>query len=118
MSGIGRQHNGLSLLLKGGCLPIMNAGGGQQVQARMVVFSVIPAEEGTRPVPRGGGRGEAIRIIRLVLEGFEMRLAEGIIVGGMGTAVTFTDPQIQQQLTESIPFIGLPLSAWSVSWLG
>ncbi len=66
------------------------------------MFMVVPGEKASCPCSRIVNGGEAVRIIGAIFHGFELRLTEGIIVGGVRTAVTFGDAQIDQQLAQRL----------------
>ena len=68
----------------------------------MVMFVVVPGEECSRPRPRCVNGGETVRIIGTIFHGLELRLAEGIVVGGMRAAVALGDAQIEQQLAQRL----------------
>jgi len=58
---------------------------------------VIPVEEGTCPSARILYGTKTVRIAGSILERLELRLAERIIVGGVGTGVAGAHTEVVQQ---------------------
>ena len=70
----------------------------------MVVVLVVGGKEGAGP---GASRVDGLETARtgcMVLHRLELRLAEGIVVRGMRTAVALGNAQVDQQLAQGLAF--------------
>ena len=65
---------------------------------------VVRGKEGARPGTSRLNGLETARISRMVFQGLGLRLTERIVDGGMRTAVTFSNPQVYQQLAQWLAF--------------
>ena len=72
----------------------VNCRGRHEPNATVMVLIVVPAEEGLRPGARLEQAAKALRIIRLILQGFELRFGKWIVVGDVRSRMTGTHPQI------------------------
>ena len=79
------------------CLPVMEHLRGEQADARVPVFLVVPSEKGLAESPGILNAAETFREIRPILEGLELRFRKGVVVAGVGSAVRFGDAQIGQE---------------------
>jgi hypothetical protein len=61
-------------------LSVVNHGRGEQIQADMVMFIVVPIKEGTSPGTRILHTAEAIRVCGMIFDGLELGFAEGVII--------------------------------------
>ena len=68
-----------------------------QAQAGMAVLVVVPGKEALAETARILNRSKAVRVSRAVLQSFEVRLREGIVVRDVRTAMRFHDSQIGKQ---------------------
>jgi len=76
---------------------VVHVGGRQQAEAGVMVFGVVP---GTEDAAVGSGildRTEARRECRAVLQGFELRLRERVVVGDVRTGMSLGDAQVGPQ---------------------
>ena len=73
-----------------------DVGRGEQGEVGVVVLVVVPAEEGREPAACVKLAGEATRVVRLVLQGLELRLAEGVVVGDVRAAEAPLDAKRRQ----------------------
>ena len=87
-------QDGLALDQKIGGLSQMNHGGGHQAQTRVVVFVVIPAEEGLAKAASVFDGAEAVRKARAVFQGSELAFRIRIIVGNVGPGMCFGDAEV------------------------
>ncbi len=65
----------------------VDIGRGQEGDHRVAVFVVVPGEEDLAMATGVLDGTAAVREVRSVLQGLEVRLAEGIVVAGVGSAV-------------------------------
>jgi hypothetical protein len=95
--GMGLKSGGQDLLaLLGDDLGLarVHHGGGQEANAAMMMFLVVP---GKKLLAKGSGILKAAKLLgkgRLIFEGFELSLGAGIVIGDMGPTVAFGDAQI------------------------
>jgi hypothetical protein len=52
---------------------------------------IVPGEDGVAPVPGVREIGEAVRVVRPILQGFEVRLGVGIVIRDVGTGMGLDD---------------------------
>jgi len=71
--------------------------GRQQAEARVVVFGVVPGEEGAAEGACVLDAAEAVGKLRPVLERLELALGEGVVVGDVRAAVRLGDAEVRQQ---------------------
>ncbi len=89
-----------------------------EADAGVMLVLVVPVEERTTEAPGVLDAAEALRKVRLILQGFEVALGERVVVGGVGTVVRAGNAKVGQQQAVALAFIGAPRSACSVSWPG
>lgn len=104
MSEIGGLQDLLALAYDDLGLTIMDAGWGQQAQATMIKIVVIPGKESSGPSPGLTQRGKLVGKSGMILEGFEVSLRLGIIIGHLRPRVAFGDPQVVEQLGHWLGF--------------
>ncbi len=80
MGAEGGVHDPLALLSDEGGCPLMYTGRGEQVQAGMIMFVVIPIEEAACPRPGGLNVAKVGRISGVIFERFELGLRKGVII--------------------------------------
>jgi hypothetical protein len=68
----------------------------------VAVLVVVPLEESHGEVAGILDRAEAVRVVGPVLDGLEVRLGEGVVVGDVGTAETLGDAKIREQQREGL----------------
>ena len=68
----------------------------------MPMLGVVPSEEGLAMRPRIFDRSEAVREVRTILEGLELRLGVRIVIGDVRTAMRLANLQIDQQSPREI----------------
>ena len=84
----------------------MNRGGGHQAEAGMMVFIVVPAEEGLAK-PAGVFDGaEAVREAGALFQGTELTFRIGVVVGDMGPGMRFGDTKVGHQQSYGFRFHG------------
>ena len=71
----------------GRCAAGVDIGRGEEGDPRVAVFVVVPGEEDLAMATGVLDGAAAVREVRSVLQGLEVRLAEGIVVAGVGSAV-------------------------------
>ena len=72
-------------------LAVMHLVRGHQADAAVMVILVVPGEEAAAEGPDILDTAEAPGELRLVFQGFEVRLREGVVVGGMRPASSLSD---------------------------
>src|SRR5450830_1260464 len=77
---------------------VMDLGRSQISDAGVVVLVVVPGEEPLAEDAPLLDRAEAAGKLRAVLQGLELRLREGVVVGHVGPAVGLFDTQVRQEL--------------------
>ena len=65
---------------------VMDIVRGEHRDRAMAMFGVVPREERSAEGDRGGDVVEAAREAGVVLQGFELRLGERVVVGHLGAA--------------------------------
>src|SRR5436190_6532922 len=75
--------------------------GCEERKARMLMMVIIPGEEFLAPGSCVGKRGEALRVVGLVLERLELRLGEGVVVADVRPAEAPRDAECAEELRES-----------------
>ena len=78
-------------------LAVMHLVWGHQADADVMVILVVPGEEAAAEGPGILDAAEPFGELRLVFQGFEMRLREGVVVRGMRPAMRLGDPEVGQQ---------------------
>ncbi len=68
----------------------------------MLMLVVVPAEEELEPATRVQHAREDARVVGLVLERLELRLAEGVVVGHVGSTEAMVDAERGQQLRQRV----------------
>ncbi len=74
----------------------------------MAMVVVVPREADLAMGPGVLDGAEALGAVRSVLPGVEVRLAEGVVIAGVGSAVGLGDPQVGEQAGHRL---GLPAGA-------
>src|SRR3954452_10716865 len=74
-------------------LPQVNGFGGEQAEAAVAVFGVVPGKKLATESSRLGERVEALREVRVVLQGLELGLRVEVVVAGVRTVVGFGHSQ-------------------------
>ncbi len=87
--------------LQGGSPALEDVGRRVAVQAAVLMFVVVPAEEVVAPATCMGGVGEAPGVVGLGLEGLEVRFRVGIVVAHPRSGVTDADLQFGEQVDEA-----------------
>src|ERR1019366_5086646 len=87
-------------------LSIVDLVGGQQANAVMVMFAVIPFEESAAESLGVLDGAEAIRELGLIFAGFGEAFGEGVVVGGVRPAVRFGHAQVGEQEGGGLGFHG------------
>src|SRR5450830_1723596 len=77
---------------------VMDLGRSQISDAGVVVLVVVPGEEPLAEDAPLLDRAEAAGELRAVLQGLELRLRDGVVVGHVGPAVGLFDTQVRQEL--------------------
>jgi hypothetical protein len=98
------------------CSPAVDVGRGVVPDAGMTMVLVVPAEEATA---EGAGvlqRAEAVGELGPVLEGLELRLRVGVVVGAVRPGVLLVTPRSASIRATGLELIEGPRSAWMVSW--
>lgn len=78
--------------------------GREQREPGVLMVVVVPREEGVEPAACVEYARESARVVGLVLEGFEMRLAEGVVVGDVRSTETLACAQRGEKLRERVAF--------------
>ena len=68
----------------------------------MPMLGVVPIEEGLAMRPCILDRSEAVREVRAILEGLELRFGVRIVIGDVGTAMRLANVQIDQQFGDRL----------------
>ena len=97
MGCIGRVQVGLPAGNHRLRLPAMHHVRGQEGDASMMMFAVVPADEFGHQCAGVLDGGKTLGKLGAVLEGFELRLRVGIVVGDVRTAMGLHHPQIREQ---------------------
>ena len=94
--------------------------GGEQPQAAVTVFGVVPGEEVSKVGLCVLGAAEATRVRRRVFDGLEVTLGIRVVVGHPRPTVTGQDIQVDQQLGKCLVLIisNSPLRPVNYSKLG
>ena len=79
------------------CLSIVNHLRGEQTDSCMPVLFVVPGEEHLTETASVFDSPEAIWKLRPVLQGLELGFGVGVVVTGVGLAVSLGDPQVSEQ---------------------
>ena len=61
---------------------------------------IVPVKERSQPLPPIGQRTKLLREIGSILEGLEVSLGVGIVIGDPGSGVRLDHPQVNQQLSD------------------
>ena len=78
--------------------PVMDIVGGEHCDTAMSMLGVVPGEE---RAAKGGGGGEVVEAsgeVGVVLQRFELRLGEGVVVADVGAAQRAGDPEVGKEL--------------------
>ncbi len=78
-------------------VPVMDIPRRQPPQGTVMVYGVIPVEEGEQEAPRVREAAEPVRELGVVLERLEPALRVGVVVRDVGPAVSRTHAQVRQQ---------------------
>src|SRR5665811_1274805 len=74
----------------------------EQGEIGVVVGVIVPAEERREPAAGMQLAGETARVVGLVLQRLELRLAEGVVVGHVRAAEAPLDSKRRQQLRQRV----------------
>jgi hypothetical protein len=102
MGGIGVLEDPASRLDGVRGATVVQHGGGQQGDARMVVLVVVPGEESSAEAQGVVVASEAVRELGTVLHGLELAFRKGIVVGDVRPAVRLGHAQGGQQLRDAL----------------
>jgi hypothetical protein len=106
MGGVSRMQGEFPFLQDGSSLSVVNGGWGEHAQSRVVMLVVVPGKEldAERSAPVVGK--EAFWELGSVLAGFELAFRERVVIGDVGPALRFDDPQGGEQLGHGLGFHG------------
>jgi len=68
----------------------------------MMMLVVVPTEKGLEPTARVKQSGEESRIVHLVFERLELRLAERVVIAEVRAAEALIDPERGEELCEGV----------------
>ena len=91
---------------------------GQQGDAAVMMFVVVPGKELLAKGPCVFDAGEAVGELRPVLERLELALRERVVVGDVRPAVGLGDPQVASSRATGLEVIDGPRSLWIVRVAG
>jgi len=97
MGLVGREERGVSGLPNPLGPAMMYGFWREQADARVVVLLVVPVKEVEAEGPSVLDRSEPVWKLGLILEGLELALRKGIVIGHMRPPVRLRHPQIRQQ---------------------
>ena len=97
MGRVGGHEHLLPLRADRGGLAEVHDGGREKSQAAVTVLVVVPGEEALAERAPVFERAEAIRELRTVLQGLELRFRERVVVGDVGAAVGLGDAEVGQE---------------------
>jgi len=97
MSGAGGREHLLASAVLMGRLAGVDGLRGEEADAGVAMLGVVPGEEAATERTSILQTAEASGEVRSILEGLELGFGEGVVVGGMGAAVTLRDPQVNEQ---------------------
>jgi len=89
-------ENRLTLFEDACGLPVVNYGRGEQRQARVAMFLVVPAKESLTECTAVLNAPEAIWELGPIFQGAELTFRIRIVIRDVRTAVGFRDPQVRQ----------------------
>ena len=116
VGGVSRLQREAPLRQDRAGLAVMNGGGREHVQSRMVVLVVVPGKElDAERAALVVGR-EVCGELRSVLERFKLAFRERIVVGDMGSALRLDVPNAASNWATVCDFMDGPRSEWMVSW--
>lgn len=98
MGLVGRKKDPASLFLKLTGLSTMDPVRGHKPNTRVAMIKVIPVKEVLTEGPGILNTPKAVREPGSIFQGLELGLGKGVVVGDMGAAEVFGDPQIRQEL--------------------
>jgi len=84
MSRISLLQDRLAILKQLLGLPVVDARRGHQANAAVMVFVIVPRKEDPGPGVRIRLTAEALRVVRAILQGLELRFRERVIAREMG----------------------------------
>src|SRR5262245_1779481 len=96
--------------------PVVNVMRGHEPEGTVAMLRVVPREEPLAEGLRILVGPESVREVRPVLEGLELRLGEGVVIGDVGPGVRRHDAQGGQEQGTGWEVIAGPRSAWITSW--
>jgi hypothetical protein len=97
MACIGAAQHGLAALDHGVGVAVVQDLGREQTDTAVPMLPVVPREEGLAEAASTLDRAEALRELRSILEGLELALREGVVVGDVRPAVGFGNAQVAEQ---------------------
>ena len=102
VSSVGGVQGAGPLLEQLCSLAMVDGGRGHEADAGMAMLFVVPLEEALAVSAGFFDTAEAVGEVRAVLQGFELRLREGVIVGDVGTAVGLGHIEVHQQFCHEL----------------
>ena len=96
--GVDVVEDGLAVGSDGVVVAVVDAGGGVVADAGVPVVVVVVVEELVDEAAGVGEAGEAVRESWRVLQGFELGLAVGVVVGDVGSRVGAGDAEVGEEL--------------------
>ncbi len=102
MCGVRGTQHPLALLQNQLRLAVMHDPRREQRQTRVMMLLIVPGEERVRPRSGLGETAEPLRIVRAILQGFELSFRLRIVIGHVWARMRFDDIQVDEQLGHAL----------------